>query len=220
VNSTFDLPRTKATPAELAAALRDSLYHHPASGRRLQRRAVDRPLPAIVNPPLWETGHVAWFLERWVLRRSGAPSMLARADTLYDSGRIAHVARWFLPLPSPEDTLALPGAGHQRRAAGSWIPDGCPRPGNSTTSNCPSITRTCTTRRSATMRQTWGYEDPLGHGYGQRAIQGDAMPSGDAEVVAGEGGTRVAARMRGFVFDNEKWAMPLPFRFCDRGAVP
>ena len=26
------------------------------------------PKLAIVNPPLWELGHVAWFQERWCLR--------------------------------------------------------------------------------------------------------------------------------------------------------
>ena len=26
------------------------------------------PLLAIVNPPLWEIGHVGWFQERWCLR--------------------------------------------------------------------------------------------------------------------------------------------------------
>ena len=27
------------------------------------------PKLEIVNPPIWEVGHVAWFHERWVLRR-------------------------------------------------------------------------------------------------------------------------------------------------------
>ena len=27
------------------------------------------PQLSIVNPPLWEIGHLAWFQERWTLRR-------------------------------------------------------------------------------------------------------------------------------------------------------
>ncbi|MEW6688218.1 MAG: DinB family protein, partial [Pseudomonadota bacterium] len=61
------------------------------------------PLLAIVNPPLWEIGHVAWFQEYWCLRlrRDGsrAEPMLAGADALYDSARVAHDTRWGLPLP-------------------------------------------------------------------------------------------------------------------------
>src|SRR5512138_3668945 len=47
------------------------------------------PKLAIVNPPLWEIGHVGWFQEHWCLRyrEDGtlAPSILANADALYNS---------------------------------------------------------------------------------------------------------------------------------------
>ncbi len=62
-----------------------------------------------INPPRWEFGHVAWFTEWWVLREAywdardenvtRRPSMLAGADRLFDSGRIAHTDRWTLDLP-------------------------------------------------------------------------------------------------------------------------
>src|SRR3954466_4166569 len=62
------------------------------------------PKLAIVNPPLWEIGHVGWFQEHWCLRygESGrlAPSILPDADQLYDSSNVAHDTRWDLPLPS------------------------------------------------------------------------------------------------------------------------
>src|SRR5919201_6970679 len=58
---------------------------------------------AIVNPPLWEIGHVGWFQEHWCLRwRDGqelAPSILANADALYNSSTVPHDTRWDLPLP-------------------------------------------------------------------------------------------------------------------------
>src|SRR6476659_5816823 len=64
------------------------------------------PLLPIVNPLWWEIGHVAWFQERWVLRRSGSQSPLCtHADSLYDSAQIPHDDRWTLPLPSRAETL-------------------------------------------------------------------------------------------------------------------
>src|SRR5215210_523542 len=71
------------------------------------------PKLRIVNPPLWEIGHLAWFQELWVLRRndenggfSYGPSVLENADELYNSMEVAHDTRWDLPLLSREDTLA------------------------------------------------------------------------------------------------------------------
>ena len=59
------------------------------------------PCLAIVNPPLWELGHVAWFNERWAWRElHGLPPLRADGDALYDSARVAHDTRWHLPLPS------------------------------------------------------------------------------------------------------------------------
>ena len=68
------------------------------------------PRLPIVNPVLWELGHVAWFQERWCLRwrddGSLATSVLPEADALYDSAAIAHDLRWDLPRPALEATLA------------------------------------------------------------------------------------------------------------------
>ncbi|HYY61328.1 MAG TPA: DinB family protein, partial [Burkholderiales bacterium] len=62
------------------------------------------PKLAIVNPPLWEIGHVGWFQEHWCLRwrddKGLAPSILPNADALYNSSTVAHDTRWDLPLPS------------------------------------------------------------------------------------------------------------------------
>src|ERR671932_1000925 len=62
------------------------------------------PKLRIVNPPLWEIGHVAWFQEKWALRhlRSLAPCR-AGGDALYDSAAVAHNRRWDLPLPSRQE---------------------------------------------------------------------------------------------------------------------
>ena len=58
------------------------------------------PKLGIVNPPLWEAGHIAWFHEFFVLRSlDGRPRSLPNADALYNSSEVPHDARWDLPLP-------------------------------------------------------------------------------------------------------------------------
>jgi iron(II)-dependent oxidoreductase len=89
------------------------LYGH------LDLESLAVPCIPIVNPPLWELGHMAWFQEHWCRRYAGAgralqPSILEGADALYDSAAVAHDTRWHLPLPTParlrgymNDTLGL-----------------------------------------------------------------------------------------------------------------
>src|SRR5689334_3481847 len=67
------------------------------------------PQLAIVNPPLWEIGHVGWFQEHWCLRWDEGKldaSILPGADKLYDSSNVAHDTRWDLPLPDLAATRA------------------------------------------------------------------------------------------------------------------
>ena len=64
------------------------------------------PRMDIVNPTIWEIGHVAWFQEKWTLRElGGRQSILAHADELYDSMAVLHRTRWGVPLPSRTETL-------------------------------------------------------------------------------------------------------------------
>lgn len=70
------------------------------------------PRIPIVNPPLWEVGHVGWFQERWLSRHVfRLPPRRANADALYDSSRVAHDLRWELPLPDLGETLRDLSAG-------------------------------------------------------------------------------------------------------------
>src|SRR4051794_2331182 len=65
------------------------------------------PRLSILNPLLWEIGHVAWFQEKWVLRHArGHPPLRPDADALYDSAGVAHDTRWDLSLPPRAQTLA------------------------------------------------------------------------------------------------------------------
>jgi len=65
------------------------------------------PYLRIINPPIWELGHIAWFQEHWVLRHArGRPPIHADGDALWNSAIIPHAARWTAALPSRGATLA------------------------------------------------------------------------------------------------------------------
>jgi len=103
-------------PRALDRALQDARRHTLALFDTLAAAGYDRavrvPQLSILNPPLWELGHTAWFAEWFVLREAassapgdaGGPSLLARADEWFDSNMVAHDRRWALDLPAP-DTL-------------------------------------------------------------------------------------------------------------------
>lgn len=65
------------------------------------------PYLPIVNPPIWEIAHVAWFAEWFVLRRlHGRQPLIDDADARYDSGAVPHRTRWRLDFPDPSTTRA------------------------------------------------------------------------------------------------------------------
>lgn len=162
------------------------------------------PRLAIVNPPLWEIAHVAWFQEYWCLRYRApedlAPSPVNEADRLYNSAIAAHDTRWDLPL-LPFDTVLH----YLARVLESVLERLAREPENPVLRyfaelaacheemHCEAFTYT---------RQTLGYAPP------RLAIhapaEGAAWP-GDVPVAGGEFllGAHPGDR---FVFDNEKWA--------------
>lgn len=88
-----ELRETRARTLELVADLSDERL----IGPRLQ----------ILNPLVWEIGHLAWFQEFWVLRHlAGLRPILKQGDQLYDSAQVAHDTRWDLPLLERDETLA------------------------------------------------------------------------------------------------------------------
>ena len=90
---------------ELAAALRDARQRTLALYGHLDLESVQFPCIPVVNPPLWELSHIAWFQEHWCLRyapskgAAASPSLLPDADSFFDSARIPHDTRWNLPYP-------------------------------------------------------------------------------------------------------------------------
>jgi len=88
-------------------ALQDARRHTLALIADLNDEQLMGPRLQIVNPLLWEIGHVAWFQEYWVLRHlHGRAPIQPNGDALYDSARVAHDTRWDLALPSRALTLA------------------------------------------------------------------------------------------------------------------
>ena len=55
----------------------------------------------IVNLPLWELAHIAWFQEYWCLRGGddSRPTLLSGADAMFNSSTVPHATRWTLDLP-------------------------------------------------------------------------------------------------------------------------
>jgi gamma-glutamyl hercynylcysteine S-oxide synthase len=180
------------------------------------------PRLAIVNPLLWEIGHVAWFQDHWV-RRHGLGEALLRpdGDALYDSSAIPHDTRWDLSLPSRADTLDYLGRVRDRVLERLVGPDATPR----------LLYLTLYTVFHEDMhdeafvytRQTLGYPAPssaLGVGAPTVVAPAAGPLPGDATIP---GGRFLLGSAEGeeFIFDNEKWAHEVevaPFRMA-RGAV-
>jgi iron(II)-dependent oxidoreductase len=178
------------------------------------------PRLAIVNPLLWEIGHVAWFQEKWVLRRDGRAKPLraaadahydAAADALYDSAAVPHATRWDLPLPSREETFAYLAAVRNR-----VVEQLRQREADRETVYFTLLSvfhEDMHTEAFTYTRQTLGYPAPsLGLRRGEGPGEAGPLP-GD---VAVPGGTFPLGAVpdEPFVFDNEKWAHPvevLPF---------
>jgi iron(II)-dependent oxidoreductase len=166
------------------------------------------PKLAIVNPPLWEIGHVAWFQERWCLRwradGSLGGSILPGADALYDSSAVAHDTRWDLPLPDLQATRA-----YGERVL-EQVRERLARDAES--KDLRYFVRLATLHEDMHAeafhytRQTLGYEGP-----------DSSFAASSHEDLDMRGGTFfLGARPDGgFVFDNEKWAHEVdlaPFR--------
>jgi iron(II)-dependent oxidoreductase len=168
------------------------------------------PQLRIVNPPLWEIGHLAWFQERWNLRRLTdedflPSSILERGDEFYDSMEVAHDTRWELPLLSREETLSymqrvLDETLHRLHTEG-------PTPEADYFARLAAFHEDMHDEAFTYTRQTHGLPAPPISDYdpGIMEDQPRGPLEGDAEVPGGKfmlGATEDV----GFVFDNEKWA--------------
>ena len=168
----------------------------------LPEKQFDVPLLKIINPFLWEIGHVAYFQEYWVLRHAaGRLPMREDADRLYDSAKIAHDARWNLPLPSRSETLDYLQAVRDRvvdRIAHSSFSE------RDAYFVLLSIFHEDMHDEALTItRQTLGYPPPA-MAVGKIEEPLTPLVAGDATVPGGVYSIGSTAE-DGFIFDNEKW---------------
>src|SRR5262245_30668732 len=172
------------------------------------------PKLAIVNPPLWEIGHVAWFQEYWCLRLrpdgTRSDPMLPNADKLYDSAKVHHDTRWDLPLPDIAATRKFGEAVLER------VRERLAREPDNEWFNYFV--------RLATFHEDMHAEAFLythqTHGYGNPAPElklPKIKPNQDIQVPGGKFEQGARQNSNGFVFDNEKWSHEVdvkPFRIA------
>jgi gamma-glutamyl hercynylcysteine S-oxide synthase len=198
----------------LRRGLLESREHHLKVTRAFEGERLLGPKLAIVNPPLWEIGHVGWFQERWCLRhrpdRTLADSILPGADALYDSSAVAHATRWDLPLPDLAATRR-----YLDEVLGLVLARLEEQPDNE---RLRYFVKLCTLHEDMHSEafhythQTHGYAAPF---------DGDASAEA-ADLDFAGGALRMGAEKQGagFIFDNEKWAHDVQLRPFRIAAAP
>lgn len=213
-----------ASPQELAEALQDARHYTLALFDRFLAAGMDAPadvpfLP-IVNPPLWELGHVAWFAEWFVLREAQSsnpasalrPSMLTKGDDWFDSNTVPHHTRWLLDLPTAGALKTYCYEVLDRvldrlgKAQGEQMDLGPYR--------LVLAHEDMHGEAFAYTLQTLGVEAP-------EAIGRYTTPPWPQGVIGFPGGTLQMGSVPndGFVFDNEKWVHPIYVPPCSLDAT-
>ena len=175
------------------------------------------PKLPILNPMIWEIGHVAWFYEFFILRQEyGCQPLLERGDALYDSIAIAHDTRWDLPiypLREMKDYMA-----RVLDALVDRLDGGLASERDSYLYQFTTFHEDMHDEAFTWARQTLAYPTPSFAPEGPRAgrVAGGGSLDGDA-VIPG-GAFRLGSKPDdAFVFDNEKWAHDIdvaPFRMA------
>ncbi|HUG53831.1 MAG TPA: selenoneine synthase SenA [Vicinamibacteria bacterium] len=195
---------------DLSAWVRDARRRTLALVAGLDAGQLMGPRLPIVNPPLWEMGHVAWFQERWVLRHAaGRPPSRADADALWDSSAVGHDARWELALPSLAETVHYMA---EVEAEVLRVLAGRPPADVRYFAEYGVYHEDMHDEAFAYTRQTLAYPPPPA----PAPAAGAGPWPGDVAVPGGPF-TIGAAEDEPFVFDNEKWAHTVtlaPFRIA------
>jgi gamma-glutamyl hercynylcysteine S-oxide synthase len=207
-------PTTGASAAQLAHELRGTRARTRELTDDLSSQQLMGPMLPIVNPVLWEIGHVGWFHEYWTLRHvHDATPILDHADALWNSSTVAHDTRWDLDLPDRNGVFGFLAQVLERQldrldrgvdASGRYFYELAIRHED------------MHVEALAYTRQTLGYPAPAHVGGAPDAAPRAGAFSGDAEVPGGRWRLGSTAA-DGFVFDNEKWAHAVelkPFRIA------
>jgi gamma-glutamyl hercynylcysteine S-oxide synthase len=181
------------------------------------------PYARIINPPVWELGHVAWFQERWILRHVlGQPPIRDGADLLWDSAIIPHASRWTAALPSRAATLEHLGLVRDRVLAAISA--------RGVDAKLRYFTLLSIFHEDmhdeafAYTRQTLSWPAPRPPRPARETVDPHAAGPWPGDVAIPGGRYRLGAERDpapDFVFDNEKWAHDVelaPFRIA-RAAV-
>ncbi|MCG8353852.1 MAG: SUMF1/EgtB/PvdO family nonheme iron enzyme [Chloroflexales bacterium] len=173
----------------------------------------------IIEPPIWEMGHVGWFQERWILRNLyGEAPLWSNADTLYDSFNIPNAERWDLAFPSYQETLDYITAILQRclkRITEQELTDEAAYFYRIVTNHEDMHGETM-----VHIRQTLGYPaPPIAN---TRLMPPPIDYDFEPHDVAIPGGTFMlgATQDMPFVLDNEKWAHPVELAPFHISAMP
>lgn len=206
---------------ELFDALRDARQRELDLARDLTDEQLLGERLRIVEPPLWELGHVGWFQERWILRKLyGDAPLLPQADALYDSFNIPNVERWDLDFPSRQQTLAYMQAVLQRT---------CERLQTRALGNDDAYFYRLALYHEDMHTETMHHIRHT-HGYSRPTLAANATPLSAPKIdldfephdVAIPGGTYCLGATRDipFVWDNEKWLHPIVLKPFYLSATP
>ena len=198
------------------AQLRETRHRLRGLTENLSSAELMGPRLDIVNPALWEIGHVAWFHEYWTLRHAhGQAPLIERADRLWDSSHVPHATRWQLDLPDRAGTFSYMAdvLARQEDRLGGTI-DGALEDSARYFYELALRHEDMHVEALAYSRQTLSYPPPPALGASRAAPAGDL----EGDVAVPGGAWRMGARPGdGFVFDNEKGTqetMLAPFRIA------
>ncbi|MEC9141023.1 MAG: selenoneine synthase SenA [Chloroflexota bacterium] len=174
------------------------------------REQMFGPTMDIVNPPLWEIGHVGWFQERWISRNLDKENpIIPNADELYNSFEVSHDSRWELALPTREDSLAyMQSVMDKALTRLERLRGAAPTEEEAYFHRLTTFHEDMHGEALTYTRQTLGYRPPNLSG-----IRSDALPTPelsfklrDIDIPGGSFilGSQISDKVP-FVFDNEKW---------------
>jgi len=194
--------------ADLVAMLTDARQRTLALVADLTDEQMCVPRMDIINPLVWEMGHLAWFQEKWALRHlRDLEPIRPDADSFWDSAAVAHDARWELPLPSRGETLVYMQQVLDRVLEKLYQGDASPD--ESYFHWLVAMHEDMHGEALTYTRQTLGYpaptfssdEPPDAPDLADDVCEEDVFVPGGRYDLGAEPGAL-------FVFDNEKWAHP------------
>ena len=193
--------------SQLRAALRDAREWTLAIYAHLTPIQWQVPYLKIINPPLWEIGHVGWFQEYWCLRQrqdaAPLPSRLKDADRLFDSRHVPHAERWSLPTPGWDGLLNYLEAVLQDTLAALDRST----PEERYFYQLALLHEDMHTEAMQMTLQTLGYPAPVMPSLNLPSPL--AEPTVGGVLLAGEKFHLGSQPGQEFVFDNEKWSHPV-----------